>query len=101
MTFTLVGLATLAAVMGEPASPQTPRRLLGADCYSNAARAADRVYGKHYKADWYIDLRAIVQASQVRSIEVHVGPYDGSAGGGIAARYNCATGQLTFVEQER
>ena len=97
----LVGLSVLAAATGEAGSRDTRRPLQNVECYTDAAKAADDAYGKYYKANWYIDLHAIVQANQVRSIEVHVGPYDGSAGGGIAASYNCASGQLTFVEQER
>lgn len=101
MTFALVGLATLAATLGETGRTEPVSPVRGAECYADAARAADRAYGKHYRDDWYIDLRAIVHANDVRSIEVHVGPYDGSVGGGFSATFNCATRKVILVEQER
>jgi hypothetical protein len=101
MTQTLIVLATIAAASVGVVPTGAPSALQGAECFANAAKAAGHAYGKHYKAEWYIDLRAIVQEDRVRSVEVHVGPYDGSAGGGIAATYDCATDQLTFVEQQR
>jgi hypothetical protein len=97
----LVFLAAAAAFLGQPALAEARSSLLGSKCYSAAADATEREYGKYYKADWYIDLRAIVKAKNVQTVEVHVGPYDGSAGGGISASYACDTGKLTFVEQER
>lgn len=94
-------LAATATVVGHLALAEARPPLLGSSCYTAAAEAAEREYGKYYKADWYIDLRAILKSNRVQAVEVHVGPYDGSAGGGITASYACETGKLTFVEQER
>lgn len=91
----------LAAAMGQVGSKETREPLQGAECFTNAVKAADHAYSKYYRADWYIGLHATVQANEVRSIEIQVGPYDGSAGGGITATYNCTTDQLTVVEYQR
>ena len=98
---TVFVLAMTAVVLSKPALADAPSSSRGLRCYSAAAEAAEREYGKYYQADWYIHLQAVVTKRQVRTVEIHVGPYDGSLGGGISARFACDTGKLTFVEQER
>lgn len=89
-------LSASSKVSGTP-----PRDLNDAQCLARAARAAARDYGKDYTADWHIELRTIVAANEIRSVEVNAGPYDGTAGGGVVAKYDCASDRLVTVEWER
>jgi hypothetical protein len=97
---TLLGIA-LAAEAIALQGRSTPDPAHNTACYSQAAKAASNAFSIYYRADWHITLSGIVQRNHVRSIEVRLGPYDGSAGGGIVARYDCATGKLKLVEYER
>jgi hypothetical protein len=97
-------LLAAAAPVSSPAAASTPAPRLALDeteCLSRAGAAAEREYRRHFKGDWFLHLRSLVQSDQIRSVEVHVGPYDGSVGGGIAARYDCAEDKLVTLEFER
>ena len=105
----LFAIATAALLISACSASQERRgfasqplsNLASAGCLAEAAAAADQQYGKSYKADWYVKLRAVVQAGRIGSVEVKVGPFDGSAGGGIVARYDCSERRLVTLELER
>lgn len=89
-----------SVAMRTMAAPHSPA-LGDSECFSRAYAAADRSYKKHFKSDWSITMRAIVKDGKVSVITLSVGPYDGSFGGGILAKYECTESRLLTLEYER
>lgn len=72
-----------------------------ANCLSSAYSAAETSFGPQFKGDWYVISRTVVKNGRISTVSINVGPYDGSAGGGIATIYDCGTRKLKAVEFER
>lgn len=105
-TFLMASLSAHgSADAGNPSSTKTTAAVapysVNDECFSKAYAAAHRVYRNHYENDWYVQMRAVVHNDRVARVELNVGPYDGSVGGGIAAQYDCSDGRLETLEYER
>lgn len=96
----LTGLATLGNDPATSRIQQAEPATIGS-CFERASNAAQLAYAGLFQADWHIEMTAIVSAKTVQQVRVRVGPYDGTLGGGVAARYDCRKQTLTTLGFER
>jgi hypothetical protein len=99
--FSLTVVSSGCAKAIGPVSSNSAEKVSGTECFTRAANAAVRAYKKYFKADWILQMESIVDDIEIEAVSVRVGPYDGSAGGGIVAKFSCDQDSLVTVASER